>query len=1071
MIILLSVMCIIPLCAYAQTEPAYTIHIPDTMIRGETYRGIIIYQIPPDTDRTFHLASPSGDITIQEAAIVQAGTNHAMFDIYPEQSTILSGTIQTTLTVIPPDGNIQDIKVETHPGVGVISRLWMVGPGAEGAGCSTPDSTTTQEITDRAAEGIFEVYTPENTVRTRLNMASVYIFLTDRYCTPSVAPQGGVAITVTSDSPDVTFGTDTPHTTGVIPQGYNAAILDVYLQPGAEGVLYGSGKGVISDAIRVVNEPDIVSVHLGVGPSVAMESSYVTYHVWLEQGGEQYIPDRPISVYMVTDNPVLASFDRTLVDSSGPAIHKIRPHHTFLKDGVATGIIHTGTPATVGDLRLLAGTRDITVTAHVQGIGSATAEFTVGKPIDDQEITLQAEQLQECISEQIEYPQGAYPQQCTDAWQRLLLAAHFFDIRAADGNAPDTPKETIALLDAVFGGDNTQSGNALFELTSRLNEHSFEPNYVDNFRHELTKLLNTYLGTTDAGVDIPEQDEGIVADMLDRVPVDPPPNRVVAEAFPSVLGMASLVVSTTHDEIPVYMPDGVITLSSDSGLYHDAEVPTFGSTHRQEAPGTRPSAVVIPVQIRGGGTITASLGGVGSDTIKITDIYPEQGRQLHVSPLPGSGERDIIAILSVLQDGAVVQHNGPVHIAPGQGVSDITLDEWRGGAGAIRGLVNGVGEIIIHAPNVGAGVALTTPVRYEADLALWYPDTVHVSEEFPFVAHTLDAGQNPIRKVDVELSGDIAISGTGVELEAPGEVPVIVRYGSIYKAGTIEGFLNTADIAVTPSADIVELDDVVILRVDTGAMTQPYISISGGPLSFIGERDRWEAPASVAGTHNVEISVTQPGWEPIHQTVQVRVSHLLELNYDAVTVHGVLVDATVTVCGKVIPRGLAQIEPGLCSVEVQPQIVVDGISHKLDTLYVNDVQIQNGATIQFDSDTSITATYVGSVTIEITYETPDGIGGELHYMSYRPGDTVLVEVPSEYHWWGLVWDRPAQYTGIPANALYTQQTLQFTADTDVFGVIQYERDYTYLIMLGAAGPTIPIVYMYRARIKGLRFKR
>lgn len=1075
------VLCICVGTAYAQTDVSeYTIHIPDMMIRGESYGGVVIHAEPAHTDRVFRLASTSGDIIIPDSVVLRAGANHAIFDIYPAESTILAGIVQTTITVIPPDGNIQHIEVETHPGVGVVSRLWMVGPGADGADCSTPDTTTAESIVGRAAEGVFDVPEPENTIRTRLHMTTIHVFLTDRYCTPSVAPAGGVAITMTSDSPDVTFGSGRTHITGIIPQGFNSAVLDVYMQDGSQGTLYGSGVGVISDAIQVVNEPDGVKVRLGIGPSIAMESSYVTYNVWLEQGGEQYVPDKPMSVYLVTDNPVLASFDQTLVDSTGPAFHAIRPHHVYLQDGVATGVIHTGTPATIGDIRLLAGDREITVTAHIPGIGSATDDFVVGMPIaTDSEFVLELAHIQQCLEERDMFPSGSYSQQCTETWQRLLVASHFFDVRAADdGRSLDTAQDTIDFLNAAFGGDNTESGNALFELVSALNDYSISDTPAAAMSDTLVDLLGRYLDTSEIDVDVDASTTAdsytVVAEMLKRMPEEPAPNELIVEAFPGRPGVSNVVISAMYSDgairIPAYMVDGTITLSSGAGLSHPAEIPTFGSTARQEAPGTRPSAAVVPVHIRGGGELTASLGGVGSASANINDIYPELSRELHVSPLPGSGERDIIAILSVLEGGVVVQHNGPIHIAPGQGASDVELEDWRGGAGIIRGSVDSVGEIIIHAPNVGAGTALTTPIRYETDLDVWYPDIVHVAEEFPLIAHTLDTGGMPVRKVDVQLAGDVAVVGNTIELTASGEVPIIIQYGSIFKSGIIDGFLNTADIFIRQSSGLVELDDTIVLHVDTGAMASPAVSISGGALTFDGEYERWEAAASTAGTHTVEVSVTQPGWEPYNEVVEFRVSHLLELDYDAVTEQGVRADAILTVCGReILPASFAQIEPGLCEVSVPEDMVVQGVRHKLSTLLVNDDIIQSGTTVHFDDDTRIVATYVGEITVEVTGELPD-MSRELYYATYRPGDRVSFAVEPEYMWWGLVWDRPVQFIGMPSNAQYADNVMQWTAQSDVYGTITYERDYTYLIMLGAGGLAIPIVFTFRKRIPGLRFK-
>ena len=1056
----------------------YNIHVPPMMIRGETYQGLITSNLPAARDDVFRFGTGSGDIILPDSVVMEAGTNHALFTITPIHSTILSGQISTEITVIRPDGEITVVETETHPGVGAMSRLWIVGPGVGGATCDAPRETSASAVAERAADGVFDVPNPDKEIRTRLSSTTIHVFLTDRYCTPVTAPPGGTAFTVSSNTPSLTFGGGRTHVTGVIPEGFNSAVLDVGLgKVGGSGVIYATGSGVSPDAIKIENEPIGITVHLGVGPSTAMESSFVTWHVWIERDGKQYVPEGPVPIYLTTDNPILASFDQSLIDATGVVFGDIRPHHAFMVDGSASGVLYTGTPASVGDLRLLAGDRDIEVYAHIPGYGSASTSFRVGMPgATGSEFQVNTDQVQECIKEQGVLPDGFYSSTCNEMWHRLLVASHFFDIEDAGGEPLDTADDTIDFLNSLFGGDNTESGTALFTLVDRINEYSISDRPTGGLAGELTTLLGNYLQTTEVTVE-PVSELGLTAEMLERMPTDPPPNELVLEAFPGKPGTSNVVVSTIFSDgsftFPVYMPDGTVTLSSDSGLIHPPEIRTYGSAPKYDTPGTRPSVVVVPVTVQGGGTFTASLGGVGSYSVSIDDIAPSEGKRLHVSTLPGSGDRDMIAILSVVDaDGLLTNHNGDIYVEAGQGASDVELVGWRGGGGIIRGSVSGVGEIIIHAPGLGGGTALTTPVRHETALDVWYPDRVHVGEAFPVVAHTLDADGQPVARADVLVSGNVAARDGGLVLNGDGERSIIVEHRDMFHAGALEGFLNKADVSVaTTAGSLVELNDTVTVYVDTGVMNNPHVILDGDGLLFSGERAQWETRAGKTGSYDVTVSVNQDGWETFKETVSFRVSEVLNIEYDAITEAGMRADATLTLCGvDVLAGSFHTMEAASCVVSVPDNIQVSGVEHELVTLTVNGMPVSSGTTTTFNEDAVVEAIYRGVISVTVNANYPDDTSVELFWDLYAPGDRVRVTADPRYELWGLIWDRPDRWTGLPAGALRADGVAEWTAVEDVDITVEYRQDMTYLLMVMAGVLGVPVVFMFRNRLRGLRFK-
>lgn len=1053
----------------------YTVHIPDTMIRGEPYRGVIVSAQPVTGDTSFRFGVGGGDIILPDYVTIYTGKNHAIFDIIPIDSTILSGKVSSEITVIQPDGDILDIPVETYPGMDTISRLWIVGPGDSGVSCDEPVDTAIDDVAAAAAGGIFTEPTPNKEIHTRLSYISILLFLTDRYCTPVTAPQGGVSYIISSDDMDITFGNGENTITGTIPQGYNSAILDVIIE--GDGIIYATGNNVSPDSIYISGDPADVELHLGIGPSLAMESSYVKWYIWLERNGIRYIPDTPLEVYLTTNNPVLASFEQSLVDSSGPLFSEIRPHRTFMIDGAASGVIYTGTPAVVGDMRLLAGDRDVEVHAHIPGIGAATAKFQVGMPgVIGSEFQVNTDQLQRCIEESGSLPDGFYSDVCNDMWYRLLIASHFFDIKEADNTPLDSTEETIEFLNDLFGGNNTDSGTALYGLVNSINEYSISDESTGGLAQDLTKLLEDYLQASDIILE-PALDLGLTSEMLKRMPHDPPPNRLIIESYPGAPGVEHVIVSAMFEDgeflLPVYLPHGIITLASDWGISHEPEIDIFGSNPRPNAPGTRATAAYIPVDVISDGTLSASLGGVGSDSIMISHLESDSNKRLHVSTLPGSGLRDIVGVISILDsDGLVTTHDGEVYVSAGQGASDVTMDEWRGGTGLVRGNIEGVGEIIVHAPGLGGGTALIMPARYETALDVWHPGIVHVAEEFPIYVHTLDIDGLPVRKVQVEVAGQVSAAGLGIQSDVAGIVPLIIEYDGMFHAGDIEAFLNKADVNIQVSTrDVVELQDTIIVNVDTGIIQDPFVSVSGGQLLFSGDNNRWEARADVTGQHVIDVTVSSPGWEEYIESWELRVSRLLDVQYNAYTISGMRVNADLTICGEQVAGGIIhRMEPAVCRVSVPPDISIDGVTYRLNTLDVDGEIIQADTAYNFDSNSMITATYQGVISVEGIAIYADGTSEEFLWERYAPGDIISITAEPRYDLWGLIWDRPARWEGLPSGYnRINDNTVSWIAASDQSVTIHYTRDITYVIVLGAAGLSVAAISLMRRRIPWLRF--
>ena len=1063
----------------------YNIYIPDMMIRGVEYHGVVVSNLPVQYDTTFRI-SGGVEFVFDEDIQIQRGSNHGIFSILPVDTSIFTGQITSTINIILPDGSDKTIDVDTYPNTGTVSRLWIVGPGEDGKdGCSENISTSeiSSSIQDRIAEGVFEQPKTKKIINTELETTTLYVFITDRYCTPVTAPKGGVEITITSFSPDVTFGGGRTIITDVIEEGFNSAIIDVVVT--GEGEIYATGENVSPDSIIMTTEPTGIQVEIGMSPPHVMENSHGMWYVWLERDGVQYIPETPVEVYLVSDNPVLSSF-KVMHDATKVRLHEIQPYTTHIVNGYAKGKIYTGQPIDVGDVRILASDRDVTITAHVQGYGTASTSFHIGSPsTTDTEFTVDSKSIRMCMAEEPILPDGMYNDSCNEMWQRLLVTSYFFDFVDSGGEPLDSANDTIKFLNQLIGGDNTEEGEALYKLMSTVNDYSARANVTGGMSEHIKDLLGEYLSVSDIEI-IPSQ---IRADsqMLNRFQNEEPlPNSIVIDSFPTIPGKADVIITAMYEgdgmRFPVYIPDGTITLFSTGALEHENIIKTFGSNIRSEAASTRSSSIIVPVFVKSDGEITASFAGVGSASTGIQDMTSDSGKRLHVSPIAGSGLHDIIAFVSVIDSkGTVTSYDGDISIRGGQGTDNIQYsDRWRGGMMEIRGIVTGVGEIIVLAPGLGGGTAFTTPIRHDVDMDIWYPERVHVSEEFPIIGHTLDVSGNPIQRIQqFSISGDISKNQNNhIILDSSGEVPLIIESDNLFESVIIEGFINKPEININRNFDeIIQFGETVIIDVDTGLINNPNINVdsSSGGLLFSGERERWEAIASSDGSVDIEISVYKPGWEPFNQVLPVDISRVIEVVYEAETEIGGTPPANLKICDQtIIPDTITSIVPGLCEIQLPDSIMFNNIQHKLVELRLNDNIIENNNIYNIKDNSNVFARYAGIVSVEAYASYPDGTEREILYDVYGLGDNVVLNVEPEYEFWGLIWTEPVDITGVPSNAFSHEGIISWEASEDVSIMITYKQNITYLVILGAITLGIPIIVLLRHkipfRISGVRFK-
>ena len=314
-----------PVWGPASADAALHLYVPDMMMAGEPYEGMILLDSPPPRPYPVLLASGSG-AAVPEVVIVAAGMNHAIFPVRP-------GTAGPyTIAAVPPDGAAVSAGYEVFPGEG--RRLAVVAPALS-----------------------------EGTLRTAARDTPLLIYLTDHLGRPAPSP-GDTAISL--DAPPTIR---VPAGPLVIPANrtHTLAMISIH----GSGPVHASSPGMPGDTLQVVMVDDPVTVRVGVAPDPAPAGTAVPYFVWLERGGRPYDPgpDAIHDVYVSTSSPAVA--DLRPAGRPGDAIH-----HQHMSGGLLRGTLYTGPAPTPGDLR--GSPSRATITASIPGVGSGSAVVSIG---------------------------------------------------------------------------------------------------------------------------------------------------------------------------------------------------------------------------------------------------------------------------------------------------------------------------------------------------------------------------------------------------------------------------------------------------------------------------------------------------------------------------------------------------------------------------------------------------------------------------------------------------------------------------------------------------------------------
>ena len=319
--------------AHAQTDvathgslPDFALYVPDKMITGESYEGMLLLGVPDSLDLTVSIATSDDAVIIPSSITIPAGINQVIFPITTEKHVGESVTIHA----VASDGR--------H--TSATSSIFSISSQYTSLSISAPGEN--------------------KSIHTSSRHVPIKVLLTDSHGIPIQADRD-IPVSLTSSASAVNFvvsGSFHDTLDVIIPRGDYA--VDAMARINGDGIIYAFSDGLISDSIDVIYDPEDIEVKLGIAPQPAVENSVVYYYVWIEQDGLVYKNDEILDVILSSSDSDSISFVASDDDDDG------RNHLIYMHDGMAFGQAYAKEPG-----------EEIVVSAQVQGYGSASTVIDV----------------------------------------------------------------------------------------------------------------------------------------------------------------------------------------------------------------------------------------------------------------------------------------------------------------------------------------------------------------------------------------------------------------------------------------------------------------------------------------------------------------------------------------------------------------------------------------------------------------------------------------------------------------------------------------------------------------------
>ena len=266
----------------------FELHIPEKMIEGYPYHGMITLFTPSSKDTLFVLES-NNDFVLESdvSVLVQANQNHGIFNITPNNE----GQAEITATF---NGELSSAISVIYSEKSTPQKLQVVLPG---------NSTVTDEL-------------------------SGYVFLLDGNGFPIQSEFDRVISLVTSEK------IIAPRQVTILNGSTNSGF-DVTVR--ATGDITATGIGLISGTSTINKVQEKIDVKMAIAPNIALEESYVNYFIWLEKNGRPYNVPNILKVELQSSNTNVVRLG--ISPSSYKNVNSVM---ISMSDGMASGRLYTG---------------------------------------------------------------------------------------------------------------------------------------------------------------------------------------------------------------------------------------------------------------------------------------------------------------------------------------------------------------------------------------------------------------------------------------------------------------------------------------------------------------------------------------------------------------------------------------------------------------------------------------------------------------------------------------------------------------------------------------------------------
>lgn len=302
------------------------IFVPDKMIVGEKYHGMITTLLPPSKDTMVEISTDNDFvIKVPQTTKISLNQNHGIFEILP----IHEGEAEIFVSY---NGEIV--------------------------------SSSTVVFSEKSGAQKLKVILPSNS--TIASDVLGFVFLLDGNDSPVPANKDTIITLVSSEKITVPANV-------VIRNGTSNVSFPVIVR--ATGDITATAYGLTSGHSSITKSQNIIDVKMAIAPNIALPDSYVNYFIWLEKDGKPYSVPHILNVEIQSSN--INSIRLGITPSFGNDILTIS-----MMDGMATGRLYTGND---GVAEIFASITNYGHSSSLVYVGSVTlsddGEIIQGEPI------------------------------------------------------------------------------------------------------------------------------------------------------------------------------------------------------------------------------------------------------------------------------------------------------------------------------------------------------------------------------------------------------------------------------------------------------------------------------------------------------------------------------------------------------------------------------------------------------------------------------------------------------------------------------------------------------------------